>query len=140
MSTTNYFALTSKLANFSTIMRKKVYKTKTLSAQVAVSKSESGMDYVQVLPDNPRVGLVEPFHGTGYGQMLSNGSFDFIRKPRVRRKPELKKDYMSLSFGADGNDRVIFVVPSEMRAELPQILRKGVKAVIKYLIEKGYSL
>ena len=121
-------------------MRKKVYKTTTLSAQVAVSKSESGMDYVQVLPDNPRVGLVEPFHGTGYGQMLSNGSFDFIRKHRVRRKPELKEDYMSLSFGSDGNDRVIFVVPSEMRAELPQILRKGVKAVIKYLIEKGYSL
>ena len=117
-----------------------VYKTTTLSAQVAVSKSESGMDYVQVLPDNPRVGLVEPFHGTGYGQMLSNGSFDFIRKHRVRRKPELKVDFGGLSFGADGFDRVVFVVPSEMRAELPQILRKGVKAVIKYLIEKGYSL
>ena len=121
-------------------MTKKNYKTTTLSAQVAVSKSESGMDYVQVLPDNPRVGLVEPFHGSGYGQMLSNGSFDFIRKHRVRRKPELKKDYVSLSFCADGFDRVVFVVPSEMRAELPQILGKGVKAVIKYLIEKGYSL
>ena len=115
-------------------------KTTTLSAQVAVSKSESGMDYVQVLPDNPRVGLVEPFHGMGYGQMLSNGSFDFIRKHRIRRKPEFKDDYLSLSFGADGFDRVIFVTPSEMRADLPQILRRGVKALIKYLIEKGYSL
>ena len=55
-----------------------------LNAEMAVSKSESGMDYVQVLPDNPRVGLVEPFHGMGYGQMLCNGSFDFIRKKRVR--------------------------------------------------------
>ena len=54
---------------------------------MGVSKTESGMDYVQVLPDNPRVGLVQPFHGMGYGQMLSNGSFDFVRKKRVRRKP-----------------------------------------------------
>ena len=30
-------------------------KTKTFNAQVAVSKTESGMDYLQVLPDNPRV-------------------------------------------------------------------------------------
>ena len=121
-------------------MKKQNYKTTTLSAQVDVSKTENGMDYVQVLPDDPRVGLVEPFHGMGYGQMLSNGSFDFTRKKRIRRKPELKKDYVSLSFSPDGYDRVIFVVPSEMRAELPQILRKGIKAVIKYLIEKGYSL
>ena len=33
-----------------------IIKTTTLSAQVAISKTESGMDYVQVLPDNPRVG------------------------------------------------------------------------------------
>ena len=115
-------------------------KTTTLSALVAVSKTEMGMDYVQVMPDNPRVGLVEPFHSMGYGQMLSNGSFDFTRKKRSRSKPELKVEYGGLSFCADGFDRVIFVVPSEMRAELPQILRKGIKAVIKYLIEKGYSL
>ena len=115
-------------------------KTTTLSAQVAVSKSESGMDYVQVLPDNPRVGLVAPFHGMGYGQMLSNGSFDFVRKHRVRRKPELKVDYGGLSFGADGFDRVTFVVPSEMRSELPQVLEKGTKKIVKYLKDKKYSL
>ena len=33
----------------------------TLSAQVAVTETESGMDYVQVLPDNPCVGMVKPF-------------------------------------------------------------------------------
>ena len=115
-------------------------KTTTLSALVAVSKTETGMDYVQVMPDDPRVGLVEPFHGMGYGQMLSNGSFDFTKKKRVRRKPEFKDDYLSLSFCQDGFDRLVFVVPSEMRAELPQVFRKGIKAVIKYLMEKGYSL
>lgn len=115
-------------------------KTTTLSALVAVSKTEMGMDYVQVMPDDPRVGLVEPFHGMGYGQMLSNGSFDFTKKKRIRRKPEFKDDFLSLSFCQDGFDRLVFVVPSEMRAELPQVFRKGIKAVIKYLIEKGYSL
>ena len=115
-------------------------KTVTLSAQVAVSKTESGMDYVQVLPDNPRVGLVVPFHGMGYGQMLNNGSFDFVRRHKVRRKPELKVDYGGLSFCADGFDRVTFVVPSEMRSELPKLLEKGMKKIVKYLKDKKYSL
>ncbi len=114
-------------------------KTITLNAQVAVSKTESGMDYVQVLPDNPRVGLVQPFHGVGYGQMLSNGSFDFIHKKRVRKKPEMTGDYVSLSFCDDGRDRVTFVVPAEMREDLPKILRKGMTQVINYLEEKGQS-
>ena len=120
-------------------MTKKSIKTTTLSAQVAVSKSDEGMDYVQVMPDNPRVGLVQPFIGWGRGQLLSNGSFDFLRKVRNRKKPELKGDYVSLSFGDDGNDRVTFVVPAEMRADLPKILRKGMTQVIKHLTEKGFS-
>ena len=115
-------------------------KTTTLSALVAVSKTETGMDYVQVMPDDPRVGLVEPFHGMGYGQMLNNGTFDFVRRKRIRRKPELKVYYGSLTFCADGFDRVTFVVPSEMRAELPQLLRKGVYMICKYLKDNNYSL
>ena len=90
---------------------------------VAVSKSESEMDYVQVIPDNPRVGLVTPFHGTGYGQMLSNGSFDFIRKPRKRRKPVLKLPHSSVTYGADGYDRFVYVLPSEQRGEFGHLLR-----------------
>ena len=121
-------------------MKKQNYKTTTLSAQVDVSKTETGMDYVQVLPDDPRVGLVEPFHGMGYGQMLSNGSFDFVRKKRIRSKPELKVDYGGLTFSSDGYDRVIFTVPSEMRSDLPQILRKGMTKIIKYLKDNNYSL
>lgn len=117
----------------------KAIKTTTLNAQVAVSKTECGMDYVQVLPDNPHVGLVMPFHGVGYGQMLSNGSFDFIRRKRKRGKPELKVEYGSLSFCSDGNDRVIFTVPAEMREELPKVLRKGMKEIVNYLIKEGLS-
>ena len=123
----------------STLKMKKVFKTKTLTATMAVSKTETGLDYVQVIPDNPCVGQVEKFHGMGYGQMLSNGSFDFVRKKRTRGKPEFRVDYGSLSFSNDGNDRVIFTVPSEIRDELPKLLTKGVKEINKYLQKKGYS-
>ena len=117
----------------------KTVKTTTLNALVAVSKTECGMDYVQVMPDDPRVGLVTPFSGWGRGQMLSNGSFDFIHKKRVRKKPEMTGDYVSLSFCDDGRDRVTFVVPAEMRAYLPKILRKGMTQVIDHLKKKGLS-
>lgn len=124
---------------FAKIMTKRTNKTTTLSAQVAVSKSESGMDYVQVLPDNPRVGMVQPFHGIGYGQMLSNGNFDFIRKKRSRRKPEKKTQYGSLSFGQDGYDRYIFVLPSDMRQEFPKLLMEDSKVMANYLKEQSKS-
>ena len=120
-------------------IKKNINKTTTLSATVAVSKTETGMDYVQILPDNPRVGLVTPFHGRGYGQMLNNGTFDFILKPRKRGKPELKTGYSSLSFGQDGYDRVTFVLPSEMRIDFARLLQKDVYKIVKFLKDKKYS-
>lgn len=109
----------------------------TLTAQVAVTETENGMDYVQVLPENPRVGLLKPFCGWGRGQMLSNGSFDFIRKPRKRKKPDYKEGHVSLSFGDDGLDRVIFVLPNGQRDELSTLLPKEIKKVVAYLKEIG---
>ena len=114
-------------------MRKKGFKTTTLSALVAVSKTESGMDYVQVMPDNPSAGLVQPFHGIGYGQMLTNGTFDFERRKRIRRKPEKKTQYGSLSFGQDGYDRYVFVVPSELRLVFSDLLEKDAKIMVNYM-------
>ncbi len=108
-------------------MKKKCNKTITLSALVAVSKSEQGMDYVQVMPDNPRVGQVEPFHGMGYGQMLSNGSFDFVRRKRKRSKPMLRLLHSSVTYGDDGLDRFIFILPSEQRGEFCKLLYKEAK-------------
>ena len=104
-------------------MNKENIKTVTLNALVAVSKSENGMDYVQVMPTNPRGGVVTPFHGTGYGQLLSNGTFDFTRRKRIRRKPLLKLPHSSVSFGEDGFDRYVFVLPSEQRDEFCRLLR-----------------
>jgi hypothetical protein len=34
---------------------------------------------------------------------------------------------------------VTFVVPSDMRAELPKILRKGIFQIIAHLIKKGFA-
>ena len=108
-------------------------KTITLNAQVAVSKTETGMDYVQVMPDNPRVGLVEPFHGMGYGQMLNNGTFDFIRKKRTRSKPELKLLHSSISYGLDGVDRYTFYLPAEQRDEFASLLKKEAAVAVAFM-------
>ena len=117
----------------------KLNKTVTVNGMMAVTKSDLEMDYVQFLPDNPSVGQIDAFCGRGLGRLLSNGSFEFMRTKRLRHKPEYKGSYASLSFGADGNDRVTFVVPNELRAQLPTILRKGINQIINHLQKKGYS-
>ena len=107
----------------------------TLAAEVAVTETENGMDYVQVLPDNPCVGLVKPFCAIGRGQLLSNGTFDFIRKKRRRNKPELRLKFSTLSFGLDGWDRFLVMTPSEMRNELPAILAEDSADAVKHLVK-----
>lgn len=114
-------------------MKKKSIKTTTLSALVAVSKTESGMDYVQVMPDNPSVGLVQPFCGMGRGQLLSNGSFDFIRKIRIRNKPLFKTEYATTSCGMDKKTRFICTVPFEIDMDFPDILEREAKKHADYM-------
>ena len=113
-------------------------KTVTLSAEVAVSKMENGMRYVQILPDNPRVGMVEPFVGNGRGQLLSNGTFDFVQRKRIRRKPEFKGEHISLSFGQDGTDRAVFTLPSGQRDEFRMLLMEDVLRLTSYLEKQGW--
>lgn len=117
-------------------MKKKVNKTITINGMMAVTKNESGLDYVQVLPDNPSVGLVKPFSAIGRGQLLSNGTFDFIRKKRRRNKPELRLKFSTLSYGPDGWDRFLVMTPSEMRDELPAILAEDSADAVKYLVKQ----
>ena len=111
-------------------------KTITLSAQMVVSRSENGLDLVQVLPDNPCDGLVKPFSGSGHAQLQGNAQFDFVRKRRIRRKPELKQPHSTLSYGRDGIDRFIFYVPSEQREEFADWLEKEGAVAIKYMRNK----
>ena len=41
------------------------------------------------LPDNPAKGCANPFRGTGVAQLLCDGTFDFVRQPRLRAQSEL---------------------------------------------------
>ena len=119
---------------------KKLNRTVTISGMMAVSKNQCGQEYVQFLPDEPQAGLVPPFAGAGYGQMLSNGSMDFVkRKSRPRKKPVFKADYASLSFGGNDQDYVYIKVPSYMRADLPKLLRKDICKIAAYLKKEGWS-
>lgn len=113
-------------------------KTVVLQAEVAVTEMENGMRYVQVLPDDPRVGMVTPFVGNGRGQMLSNGTFDFVQRKRLRRKPDFKGKHITLSFGQDGTDRVIFTLPNGQRDELRTLLMEDVLRLTSYLEEQGW--
>ena len=108
-------------------------KTITLNALMAVSNNENKMDYVQVLPLNPRTGLLKPFHGPGYGQMLSNGTFEFVRRPRKHRIPELKLTHSSVSFGIDGYDRYTLTLPSEQRAMFARILMEEAAVAAEFV-------
>ena len=110
-------------------------KTVTLQAEVAVTEMENGMRYVQVLPDDPRVGMVTPFVANGRGQMLSNGTFDFVQRKRIRRKPEFKGEHITLSFGQDGTDRIYFGLPNSQREEFAKIFQREAVQVMTYLVE-----
>ena len=111
-------------------------KTITLSAQMVISRSENGVDLVQVLPDNPCEGLVKPFSGAGQAQLQGNAQFDFVRKRRIRGKAELKQPHSTLSYGRDGVDRYIFYLPSGQRDEFAELLMKEAAVAVSYMKNK----
>lgn len=114
-------------------MKRNNMKTKTFEAEVAVSHDEKGLDYVQVLPDNPRIGLVKPFRGLGYGQLLNNGTFDFTRKKRKKTHPVLKMVHSSLSFGKDGFDRFYFQLPCSERKRFAKLFKDDANMLYEFL-------
>lgn len=42
-------------------------------------------------PDDPIVGQVQKFRGLGMAQQMADGTFDFVRKPRLKPKSTLIK-------------------------------------------------
>ena len=97
------------------LKKQETVKTVTLNAQVAITKTETGMNHVQVLPDNPCAGQVDAFRGLGYGQMLSTGTFEFTRHKRVRSQAVtlLKLPHSKVSQCKDGTHRFTFIVKDE---------------------------
>ena len=121
-------------------MKKNINKTISINGQLIISKTETGQEYVQFLPNNPVVGQVEPFRRMAHAQLLSNGIFDSLTKKRRRRgRPIYRASWGSLSFASDGYDYVIFKVPSAMRYMLHKILRNDINKIIKYLVKEGWS-
>ena len=97
------------------LKKQEAVKTVTLNAQVAISKTETGMNHVQVLPDNPCAGQVDAFRGLGYGQMLSTGMFEFTRHKVARSQAVtlLKLPHSKVSQCKDGTHRFTFIVKDE---------------------------
>ena len=112
-------------------------RTTTLSAQVAISRTEKGMDHVQVLPDDPCEGLLKPFSGCGHAQLQSDGTFEFTRKRRIRQKPVLKLKHSSVSYSSDGYDRYVFVLPNAQRDEFAKLLKEESALAIKFIKTEG---
>ena len=122
------------LAKAQTKMRKNLNKTITISGFLAVTENECGQNYVQFLPDEPRVGLVTPFVGASRAQMLSNGTFDCLKKHRKpRTRPALKLTHSSLSFGADNMTRYTFMIPDGDIDQLPQLLKREAAQASKFV-------
>ncbi len=115
------------------LTKKEVIKTTSLSATMCVSEmQETGTNHVQVLPDEPCPGLVEPFRGLGYGQLLSSGTFEFTRHrlPHSQAETLLRLPHCTVSKCKDKTHRVTFIVKDhELRnfcrylmEEIPQVL------------------
>ena len=127
------------------LKKQEAVKTVTLNAQVAVSKTETGTNYVQVLPDNPIVGQVEAFRGLGYGQMLSTGMFEFTRHKVARSQAVtlLKLPHSSVSRCKDGTHRFTLIVKDEELERFCNWLevesREAVAFMRKYLKECNYK-
>ncbi len=82
---------------------------------------------------------MEPYCMTAKVQVMRDGNMYVSQLPkRKRRKPVLKLPHGSLSFGEDGMDRFIFVLPSEQRGEFVKLLGKEAQEAISYLIDNWY--
>ena len=82
---------------------------------------------------------MEPFCMNAKVQVMRDGNMYVSQLPkRIRRKPVLKLPHGSLSFGEDGMDRFIFVLPKEQRGEFVKLLGKEVQEAISYLIDNWY--
>ena len=94
----------------SKIMKKNINKTISINGQLIISKTETGQEYVQFLPNNPVVGQVEPFRRLAHAQLLSNGVFDSLTKRRRRPgHPVFRASWpvCAFSFAADGYDYIV---------------------------------
>ena len=75
-----------------------------MSGQAVFNYESNEREYVQFLPDQTGVRLLQGWRHEGVAQMLSDGTFDFIARPRLRARSTLlrKLAHGRLSATRDG--------------------------------------
>ena len=91
-------------------------------------------------PDDPVAGRVTPFRGVGVAQVMSDGTFDFIRQPRLRAQSELirKLPHGRLSRTKDGAIQLTLKVYQDEGLDIGQAIATEALAAAKALI--GWQL
>lgn len=120
------------------ILKREVIKTTTMSATMCVTEmKETGTNHVQVLPDEPCPGLVEPFRGLGWGQLLSSGTFEFTRQDRIRSQAEtlLRLPHCTVSKCKDKTHRVTFIVRDGELQNFCRYLMEEIPQVLSFMYE-----
>lgn len=86
-------------------------------------------------PDDPVMGRVEKFVCYGMGQRLSDGSFEFVARPRVKTKSNLVKRFTHgrLSITADDALQLTLKVFNNEGNDPFGILSDEIKGVQKFL-------
>ncbi len=73
------------------IEKQKASKTISISGCAVINESRGASEYVQFMPDDPEGQMVRGWRHEGVAQLLGNGMFDFISRPRVRSASTLIK-------------------------------------------------
>ena len=104
---------------------------------------KSGMAYYDdgdkflFTPDDPVNGLITPFRSEGVAQVLSDGTFDFVRKPRLRAESELilKLAHGRVSKTKDGAIQLTLKVYQDEGINIPQAIAREAKQACKAVRE-----
>ena len=88
-------------------------------------------------PDNPAPGKTTAFRCHGVAQMLSNGTFDFSRKPRLRAQSELirKLAHGRVSKTKDGAIQLTIKVYQDEGVNISQTIAQDALIATKAVVE-----
>ena len=89
------------------------------------------------LPDYPMAGTVEPFHGMGMASLRSDGTFDFVRRPRLRTQSQLirKLAHGRVSKTKDGAIQLTLKVFQDEGINISQAIHEEAELARQALVE-----
>ncbi len=92
--------------------------------------------YFTFTPDNPVAGSIHPYRSQGQGQLMSDGTFYFVRKPRLRAQSRLikKLPHGRLSETKDGAIQLTIKIAVD-EDDIPKTIGKEASEAKKALTE-----